>query len=176
MSLTPSDDEADRTETQQQTCTAGNVFVFEHSPLAQASALDRKKKRDELTLAQQAYVSLCPNEMIACTVPGIDGAYEVSHILSSRIGADSSASTPRPSLNHVVVVFMVSSTTTVLWTTPIQDPSKSPSLIRGLGLTYQLFRQSSFFGSGNLHEREVRVHGMSTGIRAIGGILYASAR
>jgi len=82
-SLTPSDDEADSTETQQQTCTAGNVFVFEHSPLAQASALDRKKKRDELTLAQQAYVSLCPNEMIACTVPGIDGAYEVSPIVSS---------------------------------------------------------------------------------------------
>jgi len=165
-----------KTETQQQTCTAGNVFVFEHSPLAQASALDRKKKRDELTLAQQAYVSLCPNEMIACTVPGIDGAYEVSQVVSSRIGADGSASIPRPSLNHVVVVFMVSFTTTVLWTTPIQDPSKSPSLIRGLGLTYQLFRQSSFFGSGNLHEREMRVHGMSTGIRAIGGILYAHPR
>lgn len=69
-------DTARVSQTQQQTCTAGNVFVFEHSPLAQASALDRKKKRDELTLAQQAYVSLCPNEMIACTVPGIDGAYE----------------------------------------------------------------------------------------------------
>jgi hypothetical protein len=67
-----------KTETQVQTCTAGNVFVFEHSPLAQASALDRKKKRDELTLAQQAHVALCPSSMIACTVPGIDGAYEVS--------------------------------------------------------------------------------------------------
>lgn len=129
MSPTPSDDEADRTETQQQTCTAGNVFVFEHSPLAQASALDRKKKRDELTLAQQAYVSLCPNEMIACTVPGIDGAYEVSHIVSSRTGADSSASIPRPSLNHVVVVSTANSTTTVLSTTQVQDPSKSPQVL-----------------------------------------------
>jgi hypothetical protein len=68
-------------ETQVQTCTAGNVFVFEHSPLAQASALDRKKKRDDLTLAQQFHVALCPSSMIACTVPGIDGAYEVSSTL-----------------------------------------------------------------------------------------------
>lgn len=63
-------------QTQAFTCAAGSVFVFEHSPLAQASALDRKKKRDDLLVAEQALVSLCPGGMAACTVPGIDGAYE----------------------------------------------------------------------------------------------------
>lgn len=65
------------TENQAFTCAAGSVFVFEHSPLAQASALDRKKKRDDLLLAEQALVTLCPDGLTACTVPGIDGAYEV---------------------------------------------------------------------------------------------------
>jgi hypothetical protein len=71
---------ADGPEGTVQTCTAGNVFVFEHSPLAQASALDRKKKRDELNL--KAPLSLCPGGLSACAVPGIDGAYEVHLILA----------------------------------------------------------------------------------------------
>ena len=66
------------TENQAFTCAAGSVFVFEHSPLAAQSALDRKKKRDELLVAEQALATLCPAGLTACTVPGIDGAYEVS--------------------------------------------------------------------------------------------------
>lgn len=70
------------------------MFVFEHSPLAQVSALDRKRRRDELNL--KAPTSLCPGGMSACIVPGIEGAYEVRLLLTSsgctkRIETDLSA-------------------------------------------------------------------------------------
>lgn len=114
-----------RPETTQLTCTAGSVFVFEHSPLAQASALDRKKKRDKLTLVQQGYVYLCPNSMIACAVPGIDGTYEVSlHLVRLNKADMLSALTPRLSWNHAVVVSMVNFIIMALWTMLVQDLSK----------------------------------------------------
>lgn len=110
------------------------MFVFEHSPLAQASALDRKKKRDELALAQQAYLSLCPQDLMACAVPGIDGAYEVSHSSSllTSSGLINSVSTHRRSWNRVEDACMVSCIIMGRWTILVPDPSRSAALKVGV--------------------------------------------
>jgi len=100
--------------------------VFEHSPLAQASALDRKKKRDELTIK---HVSLCPGGMSACAIPGIDGAYEVNLSESERkTRADDSASIHRVSWNRVAVACTERSMVMGRWITLLLDQSKSDIL------------------------------------------------
>jgi hypothetical protein len=52
--------------------------VWEHSPIAQASNLDRKKKREAAAAKKRALPLFCPRGMTACGIEGVEGAFEVS--------------------------------------------------------------------------------------------------